>query len=79
MKKTKAKVFYVCGVEWQHELGETHVRLYKSLKALKEDRVCWDSCGAVRIEMKPRWVMKQDLNKGIRRSRKKAAREGKDG
>lgn len=45
------KVFYTCLIDWDHEMGETKVDLYKTIDELIEDHPVADSCGIVRIEM----------------------------
>lgn len=59
----RARVFYACGVDWQHEVGETGTRLYTSAKALKVGAPCWNQCGIVRLVIMPRWIKRQDLAK----------------
>lgn len=60
MSKKKA---YVCGVDWQHEIGEVNdVKLYSSIEVLKEERTCWKECGIVELELSlVGWVEPQDL------------------
>lgn len=41
---------YICGVSWQHELGECLINVYDSLELLKEKSKCWEQCGVVEIE-----------------------------
>lgn len=65
--KSKTKTFYLCGVDWQHEIGEAsdlegRQPLYSSVKGLKKKSPCWEECGIVKVEIKlVRWVVKQDL------------------
>ena len=63
----KGKKSYVCGVDWQHEIGECNdVTLYSSIKALKKARSCWPQCGIVELEIKvKKWVEPQDFSKTI--------------
>lgn len=57
MKKTKKA--FMCGVSFQHELGETDVRLFPTAKALKERLNCSDECGIAEVEVRfKRWVKK---------------------
>ena len=65
MKKTTKRKFYVCGVDWQEELGNTSIVFYKSKAALKRSRTCWISCGIVEVTMTGKWAVKQDLGRGI--------------
>ena len=59
------KKSYVCGVDWQQEIGECNdIKLYSSVKALKKARTCWEECGIVELEIKvKKWVEPQDLFK----------------
>lgn len=65
MKKIKkpSKISYVCGVDWQEEIGECNdVKLYSSIEALKKARQCWQECGIVEIEITvKKWVEPQKL------------------
>lgn len=62
---------YLCGVSFQHELGECDdIHFYSSLEELKEKSKCWEECGAVEIEFEHipakyvshKWVIEQDLS-----------------
>jgi hypothetical protein len=69
MKKEsyRAIVGYMCGVDWQHELGEASGgnRVYASLADLKHHCKCWDSCGVVKVSVEMvEWVVDQDIHKG---------------
>ena len=73
MKKRKnpSKFVYLCGVDWEHELGEEmfkpDVVVYPSVKSLKKHRPCWESCGIVKLKVTlEEWVEPQDLFKGIK-------------
>jgi len=58
---------YICGVAYQHEVGETDVTVYPSVEYLKKEGVCWDSCGIVECEVKGiKWVHPQDLFKDLK-------------
>lgn len=43
--KKESKFVYLCGVGWQHELGEEmfkpDVVVYPSVEPLKKHRTCW--------------------------------------
>jgi hypothetical protein len=55
---------YMCGVDFQHELGEVldSTPVYASVKALKEQRKCWKTCGIVEVEVKiTQWIEPQDF------------------
>lgn len=64
-KKVRA---FICGIAWQHELGETDVRLYPTketlLKSEKKHFLCDQDCGIVEVEVKfVRWARKQKLGR----------------
>lgn len=55
---------YMCGVDFQHEFGETDVRTFASAEQLKEKTKCWKSCGIVKVTLKiekVEWIEEQDL------------------
>ena len=62
------KVFgYMCGVDFQHELGEASGGnlVYPSLADLKHHAKCWESCGVVKVSVQlVEWVVPQDIMKG---------------
>lgn len=61
----QSKKFYICGVDWQHELGETLVRVYASECHLKKETTCWKECGIVEItvdESNAKWLHPQDFD-----------------
>lgn len=63
--------FYICGVAMQHELGETVVKTYPSVKVLKESSDCWRECGIVEVnldEHKIFWVEDQQIERTFHRS-----------
>jgi hypothetical protein len=60
------KKLYLCGIDFQHELGEAcgGTKLYPSVEDLKENQGCWTSCGIIELEIdtkKHKWVEPQDL------------------
>ena len=55
------KTFYTCGVDWQHELGETITRLYKTEEAARKWFSCFPKCGLVRLEVTAHWIEPQNL------------------
>lgn len=63
-KKIKKVKIYVCGVDWQHEVGEaSDVKMYASVAALKRARTCWKSCGIVELEVTlSKWIEPQDFS-----------------
>jgi hypothetical protein len=59
----KVKRAFVCGVAWQHELGETDIKLHPSLESLWREHKCTDKCGVVEVEVRlVRWVKPQSLD-----------------
>ena len=65
------KKAYVCGVAWQHEIGETDVTMYESARRCRKERGCTEECGIVEIEVRfKRWVKKQDLTKNVKKATK---------
>lgn len=68
-KKTKEKSIklYVCGIDWDVEANywkemSTLPVLYPSIKQLKKDRLCWQECGIVELNVSlTKWVLKQNL------------------
>jgi hypothetical protein len=66
------KKYYLCGVAFQHELGETdEIGIYDTLEELIRKHTCVAECGAVEIESegKPKdytahkWLMPQNFNR----------------
>ena len=44
-------IAYVCGVSFQHEIGEcSDIPYYDTLEELKAKGKCWEECGAVELE-----------------------------
>lgn len=70
MKKRNSKKIYVCGVDWQHEVGEaSDVRMYASIKKLKQERSCWKECGIVELEVSlGKWIEPQNLYENSKKS-----------
>lgn len=62
---SKQVKIYMCGITWQHEIGETKVSVYGSVESLKEYEDCHKhGCGIVEaIVTLDRWVEKQDMKK----------------
>ena len=66
MSDEKREVGYMCGVDWQHELGHAMGGnvVYPSVEDLKANRKCVRSCGIVKVEVKlVEWVQDQDFSK----------------
>lgn len=63
---------YLCGVSYQHELGEAAdgVTVYPSMPSIKKYDTCSNSgCGIVECEIKfNRWVEEQDFEKMVKNS-----------
>lgn len=58
---------YMCGVDFQHEFGETDVKTFASAEQLKAQTKCWESCGIVKVDLEVKnveWILEQDLFKG---------------
>jgi hypothetical protein len=65
MKKQTRKG-YLCGVDFQHELGEVmdSTPVYSSVEDLKRQRECWSDCGIVEVEVTlVKWVEPQDFSR----------------
>lgn len=59
-------VFFLCGVDWQHELGSAidGTTLYPNLEWLKKFRPCVKGCGIVQVKVSfdlEAWPEKQKL------------------
>jgi hypothetical protein len=63
---------YLCGVSFQHELGEcSDIHFYDSLDELKQKSKCYAECGVVELDVDDKndpetynsfkWVVKQNL------------------
>lgn len=49
-EKVKTTELYMCGVDWQHEIGDSgDVQVFESLEMLKRHYRCVATCGAVRV------------------------------
>lgn len=63
----KEKTVYVCGVDWQHEIGqasdlEGKMPMYSSIEKLRRERKCTHECGIVELKIREvRWVQDQKL------------------
>lgn len=65
---TDIKKVYVCGVQWQHEVGECNdIIMYADIEVLKAKKTCWESCGIVELDVSlSKWVHPQDLFKDLK-------------
>lgn len=64
---------YLCGISFQHELGQVSIsdisELSDSVEELKEKHAMWKECGIVEIETEGnpedfvsyKWIVEQDL------------------
>lgn len=70
------QTYYLCGVDYQHELGEAAdgTPMYPSAESLKKYRKCWKKCGIVEVKLEIKevtWVEKQDFSiKNLEKTRK---------
>jgi hypothetical protein len=54
------RVVYMCGVAWQHEAGETDVRVYSSAEQCRRNERCTKDCGIVKAELSfVKWAVPQ--------------------
>lgn len=59
-KKTRVVRGYVCGIAWQHELGERDVVVYETAYRCGKIEKCTQHCGIVEVEIRlKRWVRPQ--------------------
>jgi hypothetical protein len=67
------KKYYLCGIAFQHELGETDdLSIFETLEDLKAKHKCWEECGIVELRVRKgktpeewyahRWIEEQNLN-----------------
>ena len=64
--RDKPRYGYMCGVDYQHELGEAMggCLIYPSIKDLKRDINCWNECGIIKVKVKlVEWIEVQDFSK----------------
>ena len=65
------KVAYMCGVAWQHDLGNDEVKLYASERSCLERESCVDECGVAEVHVTfVRWAKPQKLRHTKRLERK---------
>ena len=50
--KTKSKVAYMCGVAWQHELGDTDVQMFATPKQCAKAQPCTGRCGIAKVSVR---------------------------
>lgn len=64
---SKTRIAYMCGVDFQHHLGEDvwPTKTYASVEALKASNKCWPQCGIVEVQVRVKsWVEPQDFLNG---------------
>lgn len=64
MGDTKTVEVYMCGVDWQHEIGQAMggVTLYSTLDDLERFRPCVKTCGVVKVKVQlVEWVIEQNF------------------
>lgn len=65
--KDDSVTVYLCGVDWQHELGQIATTVFGSTEALKKSAKCWKGCGIVKLKVTlEEWVEPQDMEEMIR-------------
>lgn len=59
---------YLCGVDYQHEMGEGLADFFNTIDELKAAKPCWKSCGIVELSLNEAgeevgysWVEQQSL------------------
>jgi len=70
MSKKSFKV-YVCGVDFQHEIGNASDgnTIYPSVAALKAHAKCWKGCGIVELNLTlSKWVVEQNYEEMCKNS-----------
>jgi hypothetical protein len=71
---------YTCGVDWQHEIGNTldGNMIYGDIKDLKERNKCWKKCGIVELKVIfSQWMEPQDFTFGLKKGKKRAKKTNK--
>lgn len=61
---TEQRTYYLCGVDWQHEINDIATKLYSNVEDLKEAKSCWKSCGIVKLTVNAEWIVDQNLGSG---------------
>lgn len=60
--RNKAKIVYIDGVDWQHEVGETDSTIWPSKSSILKYTPCAEECGVVKCELRLLgWVHPQNL------------------
>lgn len=60
----KKKIAYMCGVAWQHDVGQGsgYIKIFATAEECEKGMKCAKSCGIVQVEIREvRWPKKQDL------------------
>ena len=63
MDKPEEKIGFMCGVAWQHEIGETGgVEIHATEEACVKACGCTDECGIVKVKLTlVEWVKEQEF------------------
>lgn len=57
------KTAYMCGIDWQHECGESDCQLFATPEECARVKKCTDQCGIVEVKVTVvRWVKPQNLH-----------------
>ncbi len=57
LPKNKVVKLYMCGTDYEHEMGNIAVKMYASIEELKRDRPCIPECGIVSVNVElVEWV-----------------------
>ncbi len=70
MREDIPRIGYMCGVDFQHELGcaQGGNIVYPSVKDLMENRPCAEQCGVVQVKIElGEWVLSQDFDRKIKK------------
>ena len=66
-KPVEHRTLFICGVDWDHEIGETSIHLAKTRREVPR---CQGTCGRVRLEIYAHWETDQDLGMPKKKRRK---------
>jgi hypothetical protein len=62
--KNNVQYAYMCGIDWQEEIGHDYCKIFASVEDLKKEKPCWKECGIVKVAINLNsWVIEQDLYK----------------
>jgi hypothetical protein len=65
----RSKLIYVCGTDWNHEVGEvSDVQMYASVAMLKKEKACWKECGIVELKVtESKWIVKENFEQIVKK------------